>query len=115
MDGVWDIKTQTSEVLTNIDPDWVNNKKVKKALPDLIAIIEGKKSAEYSHAINLLGAIGDPRAVEPLIYALSVDDITKNFMVSNALKKITKAKIGADYEYWQKWWNKNKKKYKSGK
>jgi len=58
----------------------------------------------------------DPRAVEPLIATLKVeDDDYVRFSVIDALDKITGKKFGKDHEKWQKWWEENKGKFLKGR
>lgn len=61
-------------------------------------------------AAKTLEAIGDNRAIEPLIMALSDKDGRVRWRVSEALRKITHENFGEDQAKWLVWWKNNKGK-----
>ena len=68
-------------------------------------------------AVEVLGKIGDSRAVELLIAVLKDKDwrIRKNVrkQAALALRKITGKYLGEDPEKRQKWWEQNKEKFRN--
>jgi len=65
-----------------------------------------------SKAAELLGSIGNKRAVDSLITSLKDESSTVRNNASEALKKITEKDFGEDYDKWLQWWqeeNKNNK------
>lgn len=61
-----------------------------------------------SYAIDILGMIGDRRAVDPLINLLKDEDQSIQEKTFEALIEITGKDFGVDYGAWQEWWEKNK-------
>jgi hypothetical protein len=65
---------------------------------------------------NALGEIGDERAIKPLIDSLKVKDGRFCFLVTRALKKITKECLSEDYKAWQSWYETEwKPRHRDGK
>jgi len=77
----------------------------------LIDAVSDQESSIRHSAVWALGEIGDPRAVEPLIIALLDDDLNVRNNAAGALRKITGKNFGEKQKKWQKWWEKNKKRF----
>ena len=56
----------------------------------------------------VLGWLKDPRAVEPLIVALSDADANVRKFAAMSLKALTGMDFGKDGEKWRAWWEENK-------
>ncbi len=52
---------------------------------------------------DVLGYVGDKRAVEPLIEALQYENILSKYSIAEALKKMTGQDLGQNYNRWKVW------------
>jgi len=80
-------------------------------------IVVGKKykgSVRWA-AAKALGEIKDPRAIEPLITALSEKDINLHMFAAGALREMTGRDFGTDYSKWQEWWEQKKEEFLKSK
>jgi len=82
----------------------------KTAVEPLILALKAKDSSVRNTAILTLAAIGDARAVEPLIHTLSDEDAVVQVVAKKALRDLTGQDFGGDKGKWQEWWSENKDK-----
>ncbi len=74
----------------------------------LIAALKDKSKRIRRGAAISLGAMKDPRAIEPLIAALKDESLLVRIKSAYALYEITGKDFGRNQEKWQEWWAKNK-------
>lgn len=86
----------------------------KPAVGPLITALKDEDSRARYKAIEILGEIGDSRAVEPLITALENKNLDKSKVIW-ALERITGENFGRDPKKWQNWWEENKDRYSTQK
>ncbi len=110
--GTKELTDATSKCLWSVSPNvrfhtisemltWENN---ESFVPDLIRALEDNKSAYL--AARVLGRIEDPRAVEPLIKALSTEDESLRWDAARSLSFITGEDFGEDPARWSAWYSK---------
>ena len=84
------------------------NKIIKLGSPAVPALLEEMKTSRNWQIPKALGAIGDQRAVLPLIVKLENADFSPmREVVAEALEKITGEKLGDSKEQWRTWWEQN--------
>jgi len=74
----------------------------------------GSSALDYSarnQAVEILGNLKDPRAIEPLIAALKDANSPVRKSAAISLTKITGKDFGQYPEEWQKWWEQNKDEF----
>ncbi len=104
------------ETLEAIDRDWAKSEEAKEGVPELITGLSSGSYKAYERTAEILGQIGDPRAIEPLIRSLnpatraSKED-TRYFAGGEALGKLTGQAYSTDYDAWMQWWEVNKEKF----
>ncbi|MHC4598003.1 MAG: HEAT repeat domain-containing protein, partial [Planctomycetota bacterium] len=91
------------------DPDEAENAEAalvrigKPAVPSLVsALTRGEYPASFYAAV-VLGTIGDPKAIAPLIEALKHDNSLVRKAASQSLADMTDQDLGTDYERWKSW------------
>jgi HEAT repeat protein len=67
------VRDAASQALRKIDANWAKSEAAKRAVPALVANLSDKRNLRGSptHAAEVLGLIGVPDAVEPLIAAIN--------------------------------------------
>jgi hypothetical protein len=86
------------------------NKLIKIGRPAVERLITEMEKSNDWQIPKALGAIGDKRAVEPLIQKWQKCDWSPmKEVIAEALESITGKKIGQDKEKWDKWWQKTKR------
>jgi hypothetical protein len=80
----------------------------KLAVEPVIALLREDDFETVDGAAEILGEIGDKRAVEPLINALKEKGSFNVSYISTSLERITGQNFGGDLIKWQKWWEENK-------
>lgn len=83
----------------------------KAAVEPLIAILTHPDETVRDRAVSALGEIKDSRAIQPLLTVMKSKDRNFQWLVAEALTKITGKFFSDDLRKWQNWWKKNKKKY----
>jgi len=78
------VREAADKALTQIAGDWKKSELGRNAVPSFIAALGSRDLLVKYHAASTLGAIGDPRAVEPLVQALK----QKNSAAAYALGRI---------------------------
>ena len=68
-DSVSDVRREAATELDRIDPDWRRSEAAKRAVPTLLEAL--KDRAKQWAAAEVLGSVGDARAVEPLMGVLT--------------------------------------------
>ena len=82
----------------------------KPAVGPLVGLLNDGNSLVRFTAAELLGKIGDKRAVQPLIEVLKDNEKSVRNAATGALKKLTAQDFGTDYDKWKAWSEKNKDK-----
>jgi len=86
------------------------NKLIKIGQPAVERLITEMEKSNDWQIPKALGAIGDKRAVEPLLQKWQKCDWSPmKEVIAEALESITVKKIGQDKEKWDKWWQKTKR------
>ncbi len=86
------------------------NKLIEIGEPAVEPLISELEKSNNWQVPKALGAIGDKRAVEPLIQKWQKCDWTPmKEVISEALERITGKKLGQDKEKWDKWWQETKR------
>ena len=117
---------KTIEPLLNIVNNYKNTKAVEyalniltgfnKTLPVellnpielLLNINKDRDTQVFENAVYILSELREPRAVEPLIYAMEATWITVTSAIATSLKKITQKNFGKNDKKWKEWWVENK-------
>jgi len=102
-------------VVRGIAAEALGKLKDPRAVEPLIGALKDEDWYVRKSAAEALGELRDPRAVEPLIKALKDKDRNVRASAANALQKITGQNFGENPEKWQKWWEKNKRRFIKGK
>lgn len=85
--------------------------------PLIAYIIENTKQLDFGTciAVEILGELKDPRAIEPLISLCEREEINSHYNLSTntkkALRLITGQNFGVDYVKWRHWWAENKQNF----
>ena len=79
---------KVTEVLDKIKPDWFESDVCKKQLYEFVGALEHGNPIIRKNAAKVLAAIGDSKAIEPLISALRDTDAIVQKEVAKALLKI---------------------------
>lgn len=91
------------------------NRIIKVGAPAVPALIENMRASSNWQIPKALGAIGDQRAVLPLIEKLEASDFSPmREIVSEALERITGQKLGTASQSWRAWWEANQPKDRAG-
>lgn len=86
------------------------NKLIKIGAPAVEPLISELQKSNNWQVPKALGAIGDKRAVEPLIKKWQKCDWSPmKEVISEALERITGKKLGQDKQKWDKWWQETKR------
>lgn len=81
----------------------------RPAVETLILALSDNSLNLENRVANVLGQIGDPRAIEPLIETLKKG--TGLIEVARALEKLTGKSYGIDYQNWTSWWQLHKEEF----
>jgi HEAT repeat protein len=73
------------KTLEQIDPSWAKSEAARAAVPRLL---EAVRSGTWGPPLNVLGKIGDTRAIEPLVVALAAESWEEHKAVESALTAI---------------------------
>jgi serine protease AprX len=85
------------------------NRIIKLGTAAVPTLIEELKSSSNWQIPKALGAIGDERAILPLIEKLECSDFSPmREVVGEALERITGEKFGTSKEKWRTWWQENR-------
>ena len=88
MDGQYRVSRAAANALKDIDRKWAATAAARKAVPALIASVRASNFNGPLHVVKALGAIGDARAVEPLVGALSCRGAAVRETAARALAQI---------------------------
>jgi hypothetical protein len=94
-----DLQSEATNILVHIGA---------AALDPLLAALEEKNPNVRKSVVIILGEIGEPQAVEPLIASLKDKRIFVRKVTSQSLEKITGQSFGKDRDAWLKWMNEQK-------
>ncbi len=87
-----EVRETAAELLKEIEPEWSKGEPAKRQLPEFIAALHHKAWEVREGAAQALGAIGDARAVEPLILSLGDEDWEVRKASAKALGEIGDAR-----------------------
>jgi len=91
------------------------NRIIKIGAPAVPTLIEEMRTSYNWQIPKALGAIGDERAVLPLIEKLEAGDASPmREVVGEALERITGQKLGVTPQPWRAWWQANQPKETAG-
>lgn len=86
------------------------NKLIKIGAPAVGPLISELEKSNNWQVPKALGAIGDKRAIEPLIDKWQKCDWSPmKEVIAEALERITGKKIGQDKQKWEKWWQETRR------
>jgi HEAT repeat protein len=81
------VRNAVRQALNTIDPNWIKRESCQQLVPNFIADLESSNSSTRSSAVEALGELSDPRALEPLMMRLMDKDPFLRKKVVRALDK----------------------------
>jgi len=84
------------------------------AIPAIAKHLESPQWQLRVAACQSLGAIGNMKAVDPLLARMKIETGHVREEIHDALKTITRDDLGPAYDEWQKWWDRQKQNAPGG-
>ncbi|MGD2089202.1 MAG: HEAT repeat domain-containing protein [Candidatus Aminicenantes bacterium] len=81
------VRDAVRQALNTIEPNWIKRESCQQLVPNFIADLESSSSSTRSSAVEALGELSDPRALEPLMMLLMDKDSFLRKKVVRALDK----------------------------
>jgi HEAT repeat protein len=81
------VRDAVRKALNTIDPNWIKRESCQQLVPNFIADLESSSLSTRSSAVEALGELSDPRALEPLMMKLMDKDPFLRKKVVRALDK----------------------------
>ena len=92
MDNHSYVREAAKEALDEIDPDWASSEEAKRHVPELVsAFLRANDWGMRWDIAEVLGDIGDKRAVKALAWAIKHDNEYVQYTAKIALEKIKEA------------------------
>lgn len=87
-DQDYSVRYEAGVALRRISSGWMKSDEAKRAVPSIVGKLKDKDDRVRREAAEVLGAIADPRAIEPLVVALADKDREMRSSAEKALKQI---------------------------